>query len=341
MRQFLYKSYVSVYRVVAMFALYGMLMGIAAYATTMAFYALNSNWIAPITISPSNDKILAMTQQVVSSQQALDTLSLQTKSLELSLREMLSRRVTLQHLATELDQVLQTERAANTDMGQNLKALAGRKQDDIAKTQELLGNIERQRADIEHNLSVGLITKSEAMAQEQSLAQFQNTLTDNQIGAVMLQDNVRQKLTRDLSAVDSITKTVELQSEIQQLDVQIATTQAQVKNNALEAGKIAHALKVAHDSPYLVASESTRPVDFAFVSYDNPVNEGEAVLDCRLSFVVCHQVGTVTRVFGEEEQATHPIFRSPIRGYMVQLSLNDPWAAKSKTLFVGNAPLGI
>jgi urease accessory protein UreF len=341
MRQFLYKSYVSMYRVVAMVALYGMLLGIGAYASTMAFYALNSNWVAPITISPSNEKILSMTQQVVSSQQALDTLALQTKSLELGLREMTSRRVTLQQLATELGDALNTERAANTDMGQNLKTLAGRKQEDIVKTQELLGNIEKQRADIEHNLSVGLITKSEAMAQEQSLAEFQNTLTDNQIATVMLQDSVRQKLTRDLSAVDSITKSVELQSEIQQLDVQIATTEAQVKNNAVEAEKIAHALKVAHDSPYLVASESTHPVDFAFVSYDNAVNEGEVVLDCRLSFLMCHQVGTVARVFGEEEQATHPIFRSPIRGYMVQLALNDPSAAKSKTLFVGNAPLGI
>jgi hypothetical protein len=341
MRQLLYKSYVSLYRVTAMVVLYSMLIGIVAYASVMGFYALNSNWVAPITISPSNDKILAMTQQVVSTQQALDTLTLQTKSLGLSLEEMAQRRSSLVRMMVALDTALENEQKASLAVGQNLKTLAGKKQADIHDTEALLGDVEKQRADIDRNLSSGLVTKSEAMAQLQALAQFQNTLTDNEIGEVMLRDNVRQKMSTDLTMTDVLTKRVELGSELQQLDVQIATTRAQIRNNEKEGSKIAHALQAAQDSPYLVASESSHAIDFAFVSYDNAVNEGDSVWDCRANFIVCRQVGTVGRVFQEEEQATHPIFRNPLRGHLVQLTLSEPTSAKSKTLFVGRAPLGL
>ena len=50
MRQLLYKSYVHVYRIAAVVALYGMLAGIAAYGALMGFYAVSTSWIAPITI---------------------------------------------------------------------------------------------------------------------------------------------------------------------------------------------------------------------------------------------------------------------------------------------------
>lgn len=341
MRQFLYRSYVNVYRVVAMIVLYGMLAGIAAYATTMAFYACNTSWVAPVTISPSDTKILSLTSQVVATQQQLDSLSLQTRSLGLSLTEMIARRVTLQNLAGQLSAAVVNERSANTSAGTDLQRLAEKKRIDIAHTQALLGDVERQRTDIERNLKVGLITKSEAMEQEQALAQFQNSLTDSQIGAVVLRDSVRQKMGADLSVVDSLTKQVELESELRQLEVQIATTRAQIDSNQHEAGKITRALQMTQDSPYLVASESTDSVDFAFASYDTAVSVGEPVLDCKLSFVLCHQVGTIARVFTEEEQVIHPIFKNIVRGSMVELNLENKEAVKSKTLFVGKAPLGI
>ena len=344
MRQFLYKSYVNIYRVVAMVVLYGMLIGIGAYAATMGFYAVNTSWVAPITISPSNEKILAMTQQVVSTRQHLDSLDLQTTSLGLSLKEMMSRRATLQNLAEQLDAAIAAEKSASASSGRDLQRLSEKKKTDISYTQTLLGNVERQRSDIEHDLKVGLITRSEALEQEQALAQFQNSLTDSQIGAVVLRDNVRQKMGADLSVVDSLTKKVELQSEIQQLDVQIATTRAQIENNRSETGKIEHALKLSQDSPYLVASESSHAVDFGFVPFDNETSVvmGAPVYDCALGFVGCKQVGTVGRIFSEEEKAENPIFRSTTRGILVQLALTNREAAKSKTLFVGNhPPLGI
>jgi len=335
---------VNIYRVVAMVVLYGMLIGIGAYAATMGFYAVNTSWVAPVTISPSNEKILAMTQQVVSTRQQLDSIDLQTRSLTLSLTEMVARRASLQNLAGQLSAAIADERSASKSIGRDLEGLADKKKMDIVYTQTLLGNVDRERLDIEHNLKVGLITRSEAMEQQQALAQFQNSLTDSQIGAVVLRDNVRQKLGADLSVVDSLTKKVELQSEIQQLDVQIATTRAHILNNRRETGKIESALKLSLDSPYLVASEAAQAVDFAFVPFDNQTSAvvGAPVYGCALGFVGCKQVGTVGRVFSEEEKAENPIFRSTTRGILVQLSLTNKEAAKSKTLFVGNhAPLGI
>jgi len=36
--------------------------------------------------------------------------------------------------------------------------------------------------------------------------------------------------------------------------------------------------------------------------------------------IVCRQVGTVKKIFSEEEHAVHPLFRSDIRGFLLKLS---------------------
>ena len=65
MRKLFYKSYVNVYRVTAMMALYGMFAAITGYAALMGFYSVNKSWVAPLLISPSNDKILYHTDNFV------------------------------------------------------------------------------------------------------------------------------------------------------------------------------------------------------------------------------------------------------------------------------------
>jgi hypothetical protein len=80
---------------------------------------------------------------------------------------------------------------------------------------------------------------------------------------------------------------------------------------------------------------------FAFVPYDNQANAlaGAPIYDCYLNMVACRKVGTVKQIFTGEEQATHPIFKTQIRGFLIQMNLDHAESAKSKTVFLGGKPV--
>jgi hypothetical protein len=55
--------------------------------------------------------------------------------------------------------------------------------------------------------------------------------------------------------------------------------------------------------------------------------------------ILCRKVGMVKLLFAGEEHAIHPIFRTDIRGFMIQMQLDHPESAKSKTVFLNRKPL--
>jgi hypothetical protein len=55
--------------------------------------------------------------------------------------------------------------------------------------------------------------------------------------------------------------------------------------------------------------------------------------------VACRKVGSLKQMFAGEEHAIHPIFRTDVRGFMVQMELDRPESAKSKTVFLNRKPL--
>jgi hypothetical protein len=341
MRQLFYKSYVNLYRVTAVVVLYGMFAAIAAYALLMGFYSVNKSWVAPVLISPSNDKILSLTAQMVASQQTLDSLNLSTKSLREARAEMVQRRAVLQGLNEQLELAAARQKSDNITSGEELTRLATQKHADLRNTQSMLSDLDQGESDVERNLKAGLITRSEALAQKTTLAQFRNAYTDAQVSEVVLKDSVRQKMSTDLSVVDTMSKAVELRSELAQLDLNIKTGDDQIVNNKVQIENIQKAIRTTQDNPYFVAAQSTAAVEMAFMPFDNQnaVSVDAPVYDCMLSFAWCTKVGTVSRIFSEEERATNPIFKTEIRGTFIQLDLTEHEAVKSKTLFVGRKPL--
>jgi hypothetical protein len=55
--------------------------------------------------------------------------------------------------------------------------------------------------------------------------------------------------------------------------------------------------------------------------------------------ILCRHVGTVKAIFAGEEQAIHPIFKTQIRGFLIQMNLDHAESAKSKTVFLGGKPV--
>jgi len=337
----LYKSVVTTYRIFAILTLYVVLAGVLAYGFVMGFYAVDTSWAAPVILSPTDDKSLDFTEKLVTSRQTLEDLNVDKKRLEGGIEEMNRHRAALLALEPELQAAISREKKHNQATGPQLLELDKQKQADNLKTQAVMAQVREVEATIDKDLAAGLITKGDAATQRAALNQAQSSYTDSKINEVLLTDNVLEKTATGTKSMDVLDKQAELTSEIAQLDIAISVAQKQIHEELQQIDRLKQALATAKQTPYYLIVSGASTVYFAFVPYDNQshVSTGTAVYDCYLNMVACRKVGTVKQIFSGEEHATHPIFKTDIRGFLVQMQLDHPESAKSKTVFLNRKPL--
>jgi predicted nucleic acid-binding Zn-ribbon protein len=332
---------VTVYRIFAILTLYLVLAGVLAYGFVMGFYALNTSWAAPVILSPADDKSLDFTEKLVTSRQTLEDLNVDMKKLEDGIAEMSKHRVALEALEPELQAAITREKQHNLAAGPQLMELDQQKQADIRKTQTVMAQVKEVEAAIDKDLAAGLITKGDAATQRAALNQVQSAYTDSKIGEILLTDSILEKTTTDTKSLDVLDKQAELISEIAQLDIAIGVAQKQIYEETKQIDRLRAALATAKQTPYYLSVSGNNAVNFAFVPYDNQssASPGAAVYDSYLNMVVCRKVGTVKQIFAGEEHAIHPIFRTDIRGFLIEMQLDHSESAKSKTVFLNRKPL--
>jgi len=337
----IYKSVVTIYRIFAIVTLYVVLGGVLAYGFVMGFYALNTSWAAPVILSPVDDKSLDFTEKLVTSRQTLEELNVDKKRLEEGVAEMNKHKAALLALEPELQAAIVRERKHNQATGPQLLELDKQKQSDNLKTQAVLTQVKEVEATIDKDLAAGLITKGDAATQRAALNQVQSSYTDSKIGEVLLTDSILEKTTTDTKSLDVLDKQAELISEIAQLDIAIGVAQKQLHEESQQIDRLKQALATARQTPYYLTASGDNTVYFAFVPYDNRnnVSSGSPVYDCYLNMIACKKVGTVKQIFAGEEHAIHPIFRTDMRGFLIQMQLDHPESAKSKTVFLNRKPL--
>jgi hypothetical protein len=341
LRMLAYKWVVALYRIFAIVTLYAVLFGVLGYGFIMGFYATNSSWAAPVILSPSDDKSLDFTQKLVTSKQTLEDLALDKKRLESSISEMTLHRSSLLALEPELQNAIARERSHNRATGPQLLQLDQQKQANNAKSETLLTQVQALEANIDKDLAAGLITKGDAGTQRVALNQAQTSFTDDRISQVLLTDTILEKTTTNTKSLDVLDKQVELKSEIAQLDITLDLAEKQIQEESQQIDRLKTAIATAKQTPYYLSVSGGSTIYFAFVPYDNErsVAVGAPVYDCYLNMLACRAVGTVKQIFTGEEHAIHPIFRSDMRGFMIQLNLKHPESAKSKTIFLNRKPL--
>ena len=336
-----YKSVVALYRIFAIITLYAVLIGVLAYGFVMGFYAINTSWAAPVILSPSDDKSLDFTQKLVTSKQSLEDLNLDKKRLESSVEEMNGHRAALLALEPVLKSAIGREATHNRASGPQLSQLDQQKQADNVKTMGIMTQVQQVESAIDKDLAAGLITKGDAATQKAALNQAQSSFTDSRISELLLKDTVLEKTTSNTKSLDVLDKQAELRSEIAQLDIAINIAQKQIHEESQQIDRLKQALATAKQTPYYLSVSGGNKVYFAFVPYDNQgsVSVGAPIYDCYLNMIACRKVGTVKQIFPSEEHAIHPIFRSDIRGFLVQMELDHPDSARSKTVFLNRKPL--
>ena len=340
-QSFLYKSIITLYRLFAVVTLYAILVGILAYAFIMGFYAINTTWAAPVILSASDEKSLDFLQKLVTSRQTLQDLHVDILHQQTTLDEMTKHRAALEALDPQIQQAIARENSHDRVTGPQLAALDTQKQADNAKTQAVLAQLQQLESSINKDLDAGLITKSDAATQLAALNQSRDAYTDSRIAEVLLTDNVLDKTTTGTKSLDVLEKQAELRSEIAQLDVTLAVSEKQLEEDNRQVELLRDAIATARQSPYNLIASGTNRIYFAFVAYDNKpaAKVGAPIYDCYLDMVLCRKVGTVKQIFLGEEDITHPIFKTQVRGFTIQMDLSHPNSAQSKTVFLGRKPL--
>jgi len=336
-----YNLVLILYRVFALTVLYLVLAGILIYAFVMGFYAVNSSWAAPIIISATDEKSLDFREKLVTSQQTIEDLKVDTGKLESGIAEMTKHRAALLELEPQLKEAIAREHSHNVATGPELSNLEKQKNADNAKTKKVLDQLKSVEASINKDLAAGLITKGDAATQLSALNQAQSAYTDSRIAEIMLSDSVLDKTTTGTNTLDVLEKQAELRSEVAQLDIAIGVAEKQDHEERQQIERLRQAIRTAKQSPYYLNTVGGQTLYFAFVPYDNQasVSPGKPIYDCYLNMLLCRRVGTVKQIFPVEEQATHPIFKTQIRGDLIQMNLEYAEAAKSKTIFIGRKPL--
>lgn len=336
-----YKVVLTLYRVFAISVLYLVLVGILTYAWIMGFYAVNTSWAAPVILSAADEKSLDFREKLVTSQQTIEDLKVDTQKLSEGLKEMKAHRAALDALAPQLRAAIVRENAHNKTSGPALAQLDQQKLADNAKTQKVLAQLKEVETNINKDLAAGLITKGDAAQQLSALNQAQGAYTDSKIAEVLLTDSVLDKTTTGTDTLNVLEKQAELQSEVAQLDIAISVAEKQFKEESQQIARLREALTTAKQSPYYLNASGGQTLYFAFVPYDNQARAvvGAAVYDCYLNMILCRHVGTVRSIFPGEEQAVHPIFKTQIRGFMIQMNLDRPESARSKTVFLARKPV--
>ena len=336
-----YKLVISLYRVFAITVLYLVLGGILTYAFVMGFYAVNTSWVAPLILSAADEKSLDFREKLVTSQQTIEDLKVDSQKLETGIAEMKKHRAALLALEPQLQQAIARERAHNRASGPQLAALDAQKQADNVKTRAVLAQLKEVESTINKDLAAGLITKGDAATQLSAINQAENAFTDSKIAQVLLTDSVLQKTTTGTDSLDVLEKQAELTSEAAQLDLAINVAEKQLHEESRQIDRLRQAILTAKQSPYYLNAAGGQTLYFAFVPYDNQAGAvaGRPVYDCYLNMIFCRKVGTVKQIFAGEETAIHPIFKTNIRGFLMQMNLDYPDSAKSKTVFLGRKPL--
>lgn len=352
---------VSAYKYFGFVMLLGILAGLGSYLFLHAFFFLNHGWIAPTVVSPSDERVLQLSSQVV--QQTTLHAKLLAERAELVGRLEDARRVA----SAEERYQKRFKAAASSDLSARLSELSRledlrreytRTKEQVDKSNEVVAGLSREK--VEALYQAKLVTKDALVNADQQLSQMaQARLSLNQ-DEVSLGNRI-EALRREVAALQTAQQvgarqrveghgasyeTLRLEQEFSRslLDAARARDSQRVLEDNLQAIdksllQFDALVRHAKASPYLRALEGNLTV--AFVPYANLGNlqAGSPVYGCRLGPVLCRQVGKVAEVLEGEVAIRHPLYNQQERGQMVQLELTETRWSKEQVLYAGRAPL--
>lgn len=334
------KSVVPLYRIFSMVSLYGILLGILGYAVLFAFFIGATSWVAPFTVNPSDTQVLAITEQVVSSQTTITSLQLDYDASKENLRFSIDQLKGLEGLNRSINKKLTRQTAEWADASKDLVQYDVEAQKNVQDLSEDVNRNSKLRLAIDEDLAKGLITQNDALLAYTYIDSLAITSTTSKIAESDLLDSIRQHKMQDLTSITVQGQQTALSFQIAQLYSAMKVDEQRMSADLLGIATIQQAVKTATDSPFYEAVQSNSNIQLGVVPYDpkQTVKAGAPVYDCYLTIAVCHQVGTVQTTYPNELIFENPLSKTNTRGYVIKLRITGA-AMRSKVLLVGRKPL--
>lgn len=345
------KFIVKAYRMLAMGVLTCVLLAAASYFCLVLLYGLNSSWGAPVILTKSSPRILAMSAESFRARQGLDTVVGQVELRKGEIQGLEVQKASLEDLVKRYEGALQSQKRLDSGLSGSLSQLARDKRAVDNKTAEVVAANRKTEAAIERELAAGVITAETASRMRGQMVATEASLSAGRIGTASLEHQMSE-LTSGIATLDggaaspkaleNLARLAALKNELSDVTLKLEQARRELTVKQGEVESLTAFLNTLKNSPYFRVAQGGQSVnEFAFVPYDNAASAvvGAPVYSCLLEVVFCRKVGTIKGVTGDEEKGRHPIFQRDLRGTLVELDLTNAAAAKNRVLFFGSAPL--
>ena len=339
------KHVVNAYRLLGFAILTIIVIVLIGYLVTTAFFYVSDSWVVPMAVSPTDEKVLSLQQQLAAQQTNRDKTAADLDDAERAIAVQ-------QQFQAEFAKAIQSDlagRKAALDRMHQLSNAAASTRARIRRSNNAYASASQRQMAVEWR--AGLIDRQQMLAGKFQVAQISSSnlsLAERQAEYETRAQDLESQ-TRSLEALLANTTSegamsydvlkIKQEYENSRLETQKAIETRDMLKLALEREE--KLLKALQQSSYLRALGDHAQV--AFVPYGNltKVEKGKNLYGCKLGMVICHKVGTVLEVLPGEVQFKHPHKDKMLRGQMVELKLDDNSAAEDDVLFVGGRPLFI
>jgi hypothetical protein len=337
------KLIVSAYRLLGFAILTLIVVVLVGYIGQSVFYYLNKTWVAPVSISPTDEKVIAARTQLAAQQDLRERTAAEIAQADLVIN-------THQAFQGEFAKAIKGDRADRVAALGRLKALANTAasaRSEISKTTNDFAASSKEK--MAKEWEAGLIDRQSMLSGKYQVAQISGQSlalaekqADYEAKAAELESQARalegMVSGKGGSALSYDVLKIKREYEQSRLDLAKAVGDKKVLTSSL--ARQDQTIADLQQSAYLRALSNDATV--ALVPYTNleRAKPGAKVVACRASFLWCHEVGKVKEVLRGEVSFKHPRREAQMRGQMVEIDLTDKSASKDDILFVGGKPLG-
>ena len=336
------KIVVSTYKIIGFAVLSLVALALVSYLGANVFYWFSTSWIEPTVIAPTDERVLALSSQLLVQATARDKVAadLADSSRVMKMQEDFldgARKALQDELAdrkTELNRLTALDKSFSSTRA------------DVASNGRAYTNLSRKQLAAEY--SAHFIDRSSAVAgalQLSQIAQGNLSLAEKEVELYKR----RAELSRETEALGAVVGTkpasrhsievLKIVQDVKRAEVELAKARDNhgVLQRSLE--RYDKMVRTLSESPFVRAVDGKDSI--AFVPYDNlgAVKAGAPVYGCAIGPLFCKRVGSIVTLLPGEMAYKHPLHNSQVRGQPVQLQLTDSHDAERKVLFVGGRPV--
>jgi hypothetical protein len=349
---------VALYKLISIAVLSFILLGLGSYLFLTIFYFLSQSWMEPRIISPTDEHVLQLNNQLAQGTLLREQLATERLELLVKIRDAQREASTSNRFQHEVKRTAEQVVSDNLHQLATVQEVDGSYQSEaprILDSDKSFSSVALAQADKLYNSH--LISEEEWISRKAQLAQLGVSALSLQRNSAEL-DAEKNLLRRE---IDSYSRLLDANSEGENgLSYNVLQAKKELENSLLEqararelAGVLSQEVAMIeraiarqdrlllsiHNFPYLRAAEEKMTV--AFVPYSNAARArvGAAVYACSLGILWCRQVGEVAEVLDGEVVDKHPFYSKEMRGFLVRIQLHDPKWDRNQVLFLDKPPL--